>query len=65
MESFTMTFETSRITPRMWLAIMGMPTSNNYRKMHGGIMDRSCGKRKTWGSRKRRNRIRYAKGGVR
>lgn len=36
----------TKITTRGWLAILGMPTSNNWRKMHGGVMDRNCGKRK-------------------
>lgn len=25
---------------RLWLALIGFPTSNNWRKMHGGVMDR-------------------------
>lgn len=45
-KSFEITFEIGHIPTRAWLNIFGLPTSNNWRKMHGGIMDRRCGKKK-------------------
>lgn len=41
------TFDIGHIKMRARLAIMGMPISNNWRKMHGGIMDKCCGRRKS------------------
>lgn len=45
-DSFEITFEKAHLTAELGLALIGWPTSNNWRKMHGGIMTRKVrGKR--------------------
>ena len=38
--------ENTRIERDTLLMCLGLPTANNFYKMHGGIMRRRCGKRK-------------------
>lgn len=45
-KEWEITVEMTAIQTKTLLFMIGFPTSNNWRKMHGGVMDRRNGKRK-------------------